>query len=107
MNDARTQRSRGESLSAEVDRITPFSADGNAARLFVTTIESVYPTTPLSYFAVFSTDVGNPEVEGGAASYQNGLYIYYALNVGTQVPSPNTRVIAHAVGGRWVFRFDG
>ena len=33
--------------------------------------------------------------------------VVFALNVGTVIPPVGTRIVANAIGGRWVFRYDG
>lgn len=107
MNDARTQRERHADLSERFDRAQVPPGDCSSAVLLTTTTLTTYPTAAASFFACNPTDAGGTEIEGGAASYVTGVQIVFALNVGTQVPPAGTRVIAHGVGGRWVFRYDG
>jgi hypothetical protein len=53
-------------------------------------------------------DIDGAETEGGAVSYvQTSSNVFYALNLGSQVPPDGTTLVAHAVGGRWCFRYDG
>jgi hypothetical protein len=106
--NSRTERERQRALSGVVDRLAPFPADGSAAVLVTTTTVSTYPTAAASFYASNPTEIDGSEVEGGAASYTaDTTKVVYVLNVGTQVPPIGTRVVAHAVGGRWVFRYDG
>jgi hypothetical protein len=106
--DSRIERERQKALSGVVDRVAPFSANGSAALLVTTTTVSSYPTSAASFFASNPTEIDGSEVEGGAASYTaDATQVVYVLNVGTQIPPIGTRVVAHAVGGRWVFRYDG
>jgi hypothetical protein len=108
MNDLRTQRERHAALDDSVDNAEDNAADCAAAMVCTTTMVAAYPAAAASFFAVNPTDVGSPEIEGGPATYTaNTTQVSYVLNVGTQVPPVGTRVVAHAVGGRWVFRFDG
>ena len=108
MADSRIERERQKALSGVVDRVTPFSADGSASLLVTTTTVSTYPTSAASFFASNPTEIDGSEVEGGAASYTaDATQVVYVLNVGTLIPPVGTRVVAHAVGGRWVFRYDG
>lgn len=108
MADSRIERERQKALSAVVDRAAPFAADGSTALLVTTTTVTSYPATAAAFYASNPTEVDGSEVEGGAASYTvDATQVIYALNVGTQVPPVGTRVIAQAVGGRWVFRYDG
>jgi hypothetical protein len=106
--DSRIERERQKALSGVVDRVAPFSANGSAALLVTTTTVSTYPTSAASFFASNPTEIDGSEVEGGAASYTpDATQVLYVLNVGTQIPPVGTRLVAHAVGGRWVFRYDG
>jgi hypothetical protein len=106
--DSRIERERQKALSGVVNRVAPFSADGSAAVLVTTTTVSTYPSTAGSFYASNPTEIDGSEVEGGAASYTvDATKVVYILNVGTQIPPAGTRVVAHAVGGRWVFRYDG
>lgn len=107
MNDLRIQRERQAALDVAVDNGAVNPSDCSAAAVLTTTVATTYPATAASFYACHPTDIGGTETEGGAASYVAGTAIVFALNVGTQVPPPGTRVVAHAVGGRWVFRWDG
>ena len=107
MSDLRIQRDRQASLEASIDNEQDQLVDCNAAMLGTTTTVTTYPTSASAFYALFNTVVGGTEVEGGGASYVPGTAVTYALNVGSQVPPSGTRVICHAVGGRWVFRYDG
>jgi hypothetical protein len=104
----RVTRERHSALSAVVDRIAPAGDDCSAARLVTTTTVTTYPTGASSFFAANPTEIDGTEVEGGAATYAvDTTQVVYVLNEGTAVPPNGTRVIAHAVGGRLVFRYDG
>jgi hypothetical protein len=106
--DIRVERERQKALSDVLNRIAPFTADGSSALLVTTTTVTTYPSTASSFYASNPTEIDGSEVEGAAASYTaDTTQVVYALNVGTQVPPAGTRVVAHAVGGRWAFRYDG
>jgi hypothetical protein len=106
--DSRIERDRQKALSGVVDRVAPFAAGGSTALLVTTTTMSVYPTSAASFYATNPTEIDGSEVEGGAASYTaDTTKVVYVLNVGTQVPPVGTSLVAHAVGGRWVCRYDG
>jgi hypothetical protein len=106
--DTRIERERQKALSGVLDRVGPFFSDGSAALLVTTTTVTSYPSTAAVFFASNPTEIDGSEVEGGAASYAaDPMQVVYVLNVGTQVPPVGTRVVAHNVGGRWVFRYDG
>jgi hypothetical protein len=108
VSDPRIERERQKALSGVLDRVVPFVADGSAALLLTTTTVTAYPGAAAAFFAANPIEIDGSEVEGGAATYTaDSTQIVYALNVGTQVPPVGTRVVAHAVGGRWVFRYDG
>jgi hypothetical protein len=106
--DSRIERERQKALSGVLDRVALAVADGSAALLVTTTKLTTYPTTAGAFYASNPTEIDGNEVEGGTASYSaDATQVVYVLNVGTQIPAVGTRVVAHAVGGRWVFRYDG
>ncbi len=79
-----------------------------APLLVTTTTVTTYPTTASAFFASNPTEIDGTETEGNAASYTpDTSQVVYAFNVGTQIPPAGTRVVVQAVGGRWVFRYDG
>ncbi len=108
MPESRIERERQTALAGTLDRVVPFAADGSAAILVTTTTVTTYPVTAASFYASNPTEIDGDDIEGGMASYATDTtQIAYVLNVGTQIPPTGTRVVAHAVGGRWVFRYDG
>jgi hypothetical protein len=108
MADPRVERERIAALVAAVDQLGPSGDGGSAARLVTTVAVSSYPTAAGVYYGCNPTEADGAEVEGGAASYTaDTTQVMYVLNQGTAVPPVGTRVIASAVGGRWVFRYDG
>jgi len=108
MPDTRIERERQKSLSGVLDRVVPFRTDGSTSLLVTTTTVTTYPTTAGSFYASNPTEIDGSEIEGGAVTYTaDSTQIVFILNVGTQIPPAGTRLVAHAVGGRWVFRYDG
>jgi hypothetical protein len=108
VSDTRIERERQRTLASSVDRTSPFIADGSAALLVTTTTVSTYPTAAAAYYATNPTEIDGNEIEGGTVSYSaDPTQVVYVLNLGTQVPPVGTRAIAHALGGRWVIRYDG
>jgi hypothetical protein len=106
--NTRIERARHADLERVVDQASPPDDGGAAARLVTTTTVGVYPTTAGSFFAGNPTEIDGTETEGGSATYTtDGAQIMYGLNVGTAIPSNGTRLVWHAVGGRWTFRYDG
>jgi hypothetical protein len=104
----RIERLRHQDLNDLVDRAATTGALGSLAQLLTTTTITSYPTTAGAFYAGNPTYVNGAAVEGGAASYApDASQVIYAYNVGTKVPPEGTTVVAHAVGGRWVFRYDG
>jgi hypothetical protein len=104
----RIERARHADLERVVDQVPQSSDAGSAARLVTTTIVTTYPTTAGAFYASNPTEIDGTETEGGAATYvADTTQVIYCLNVGTQIPPNPTRVVAHAVGGRWTFRYDG
>jgi hypothetical protein len=104
----RIERIRHQDLSDLVARSEPIGAEGSLAQLITTTTVMSYPNVAGAFYAGNPTYVNGTEVEGGIASYApDATQVIYAYNVGTKVPPENTLIVAHAVGGRWVFRYDG
>jgi hypothetical protein len=107
VNDARTQRERHAELVDAIDRATTPQGDCSPAQLLTLVAVTAYPTVAGVFYGGNPTDVGSPEVEGGAATYATGPSTVYAINLGTAIPPVGTRVVAHLVGGRMCFRWDG
>jgi hypothetical protein len=106
--DDRVERERRDDLEDQVERIVPRESECPAALLLTTTTITTYPTSTSAFYAGNPTQVSGTETEGGAASYTvDTANIVLALNLGTQVPTVGTRVIATSAGGRWTFRYDG
>jgi hypothetical protein len=109
MNETRILRER---LGATSDRLDTAQGapplHGSAAVLGITTTVTSYPTTAAAFYAMLPQEVDGSETEGSAASYTaSSSTPFYGYNAGTQVPPAGTPVVCHAVGGRWVFRYDG
>jgi hypothetical protein len=104
----RVQRARHADLESVVDRVVDSGGGGAAARLLTTTTVTAYPSVAGSFFACNPTELDGAETEGGAATFTvDATQVIYALNQGTQVPPNGTCIVAHAVGGKWNFRYDG
>jgi hypothetical protein len=104
----RNERLRHQDLSDFAERFTPSGAEGSLAQLITTVEVTKYPTKAAAFFAGNVTYVNGAEAEGGAASYSaDTSQVICAYNVGTKVPPVGTVLVAHAVAGRWVFRYDG
>jgi hypothetical protein len=105
---SRVERERQNELAGVVDRRQTALPVGGAVVLATTTAVTAYPTTAGVFYGATPTEIDGAESEGSAATYTVDTYrLIYILNQGTQVPPIGTRVLAHAVGGRWVFRYDG
>jgi hypothetical protein len=108
MNDTRILRQRQAATRYAASRLAPFAEEGAAAVLVQTTTVSAYPTAANAFYACVPVSVDGKETEGATATFTaDPTRRLYALNVGSQVPPPGTKIIAHACGGRWSFRFDG
>jgi hypothetical protein len=107
MNDLPVIRDRQQAAPEILDRATGRAPEGTAAVLAQTTTVSTYPTTASAFFACLPTDIDGSEAEGASATYvQESSMVFYAWNAGTQIPPAGTAIVCHAVGGRWVFRYD-
>ena len=108
MSETRILRDRQASARSAAARLVPFPEDGTVAILAQTRVVASYPTVPAACYACSPLQVDGPEIEGATATFtEDGTRTLYAFNLGTQVPPPGTRLIAHACGGRWTFRYDG
>ncbi len=104
----RIERLRHQDLENLVNRLDVSGGEGSLAQLLTTVEIMAYPTTAGAFYAGNPTYVNGAETEGGVASYSpDPSQVMYAYNLGTKVPPEGTQVVAHAVGGRWVFRYDG
>lgn len=100
-------RDRHQAEQRGLDRKTGRAPEGAAALLAQTSTVSTYPTTASAFFACLPTDIDGSEAEGASATYvQESSTVFYAWNAGTQIPPVGTAIVCHAVGGRWVFRYD-
>jgi hypothetical protein len=96
VSETRILRERVASSAATLDRIGSDGMFGSAAIVGVTTTVTTYPTA------------AGTEGEGDDGSpTPDTKTTLYALNTGSQIPPAGTPIVCHAVGGRWVFRYDG
>jgi hypothetical protein len=108
MSETRILRERQSNARAAALRLVPFAEDGAVAILAQTRVAVSYPSVPAAFYACSPLQVDGPETEGAAVTYfGDSSRTILAFNLGTQVPPAGTRLIAHACGGRWVFRYDG
>lgn len=107
MNDLRVIRDRQQAADGGLDREIGRAPEGSAALLAQTSTVSAYPTTASAFFACLPMDIDGSETEGASATYvKESSSVFYAWNAGTQIPPIGTTIVCHAVGGRWVFRYD-
>ena len=108
MDELRILRERQQAGQEALDSARGDSPpNGSAAILAMTTTVSTYPTTAGSFFAILVQSINGSEAEGSSASYVSASSTpSYAWNAGTAIPPSGTPVVCHAVGGRWVFRYD-
>jgi hypothetical protein len=105
--EARILRDRLAAALETLDRSSEVASGGSAAVLAQTTTVTLYPTTANAFYAVVAVGVDAIETEGAGATYATeSPSVFFAWNAGSQVPPSGTTVICHAVGGRWVFRYD-
>ena len=79
---------------------------GSATILAKTVTVSSYPTAAASFFGCQPVSVLGAEAEGGPGSLTVITQTFYALNLGSTVPSSGTYVLCTFTGNRWVFRYD-
>lgn len=77
--------------------------------LVQTFTKTTYPTTAATEYACHPiSQITGDEAEGASVGFTaDSSTTIYALNLGSTVPPSGTKVIAHAVAGRWCFRWDG
>jgi hypothetical protein len=108
VSETRILRERVASSAATLDRIGSDGMFGSAAIVGVTTTVTTYPTAAGAFYAVNPATITGTEGEGDAGSpTPDTKTTLYALNTGSQIPPAGTPIVCHAVGGRWVFRYDG
>ncbi|MGP0063517.1 MAG: hypothetical protein ACLQGP_07965 [Isosphaeraceae bacterium] len=101
-------RDRQQAMQGSLNREVGRAPEGSAAVLAQTSTVSTYPASASAFFACLPIDIDGSETEGASATYvQESSTVFYAWNAGTQVPPVGTAIVCHAVGGRWVFRYDG
>jgi hypothetical protein len=105
-DDARRLYLRDSAMADIVVRQDSDPPVGAPSLLVRTTLLSVYPTAPGSYFACQPLTLLGAEVEGGQAAIFPGYSTFFALNLGSSVPPPGTQILTTFVGNRWVFRYD-
>jgi hypothetical protein len=89
-------------------RLSPSGEDGGLAVLAQTVTVTRYPSSAGAFYACVPLQVDGAEVEGAAASFAaDPARILYACNLGSQIPPEGTKIVLHACGGRWTFRYDG
>jgi hypothetical protein len=108
MLESRILRERMAAIEHLLDAQPEQPPHGAPALFGTTTTVAAYPAVASAFYAVVPSDIDGTEAEGVSATYvgQSGALVY-AWNAGTAIPPSGTPLVAHAVGGRWVFRYDG
>ncbi len=97
-----------QDLGEQLDLGPEEGSEGTISQLVQTITEDTYPTSAGSFFACQPLLVDGSETEGAAAAFTpDPARTVYAYNLGTQIPAVSTRLIITAVGGRWVFVYNG
>lgn len=82
-------------------------AGKGASMLCVTTSLGNYPVSSPAAFAVQPEEADCDDSEGASATYTDDTdSVFFAINLSSSVPPQGTRFVVHAVGGKWVFRWD-
>lgn len=106
-DSSRTNASKITELLAFHERTRVSPADDGIAVIAVTATLSSYPSSPSAAYYCLTQQIDADDTEGATASYTADGGELFAINVGSVVPPAGTRIIPHAVGGRWLFRYDG
>ena len=108
MNELRVMRERQQAASAALDRSAGQDPYASAAMCVITTTVETYPVVAARFYACNPELLTGAETEGAAATFTADTNtIVYAVNLGTAIPPNGTKLVIHAVGGRWTFRYDG
>ena len=109
MNDLRILRDRQAAAENALDRQAAAGDQfGSAAMCAITTTVTTYPTSATAFYACNPELLSGAETEGAAATFTTDTAtVVYALNLGTAIPAPSTKIVIHSAGGRWTFRYDG
>ncbi len=103
----RILRARIDALNSRIDVADTMIGEDDSA-LVQTVVETTYPTIAGAFYACIPVGLDGEEREGGLGSFiPDPTRVVYALNLGTQIPPPTTRLVITSVSGRWVFRYDG
>ena len=108
MNDLRILRDRQTAAENALDRAVSAAPFGSAAMCAVTTTVTTYPTSAGAFYACNPELLYGAETEGGAPTFTaDTATVLYAFNLGSAIPPNGTKIVIHAAGGRWAFRYDG
>jgi hypothetical protein len=108
MNDLRILRDRQTTASDLLDRTGGQDPFGSAAMCVITTTVSSYPASAAEFYACNPELLTGSEAEGATPTFTaDTATVVYALNLGTAIPPNGTKLVIHATGGRWCFRYDG
>ena len=108
MSSTRILREREAEARSTLDRMGTRTEEGVLSVLVVTITVATYPNTPSAFFACRPLSIDGAEREGATATLTvDAARVFYAYNVGTQIPPAGTRLIVTGCNGRWVFRYDG
>ena len=104
----RVMRERMRDAEDALDAVSDHGSQfGSAAILGITTTVTTYPTTPNVFYAVNPQYLTGNDVESATPTFVTDTStVIYALNIGSTIPPNGTEIVASAVGGRWVFRYD-
>lgn len=106
MDEARTLRERQAELGRATDD-ADIPPQGACPLVVKTKTVGTYPTSAKSYYVVTTQTPGGTEVEGGTLSLSAVTGDFFAGNIGNAIPPSGTEVIAHPIGGRWIFAYYG
>jgi hypothetical protein len=109
MNDLRILRERQQAASVALDRASSSSEpDASAAMIAKTVGIDSYPSAAAVNFGCHPLVAYGAESEGTTPTFTTDTgTVLYAMNIGSTNPPEGTIVVLHAVGGRWIFRYDG
>jgi hypothetical protein len=101
-------RERQTVANNALDRSAAADPHGSAAQCVITTTFASYPVAAGNFYACNPEILTGSEAEGAVPTFTaDTATVVYAFNLGSAIPPSGTKLVIHAVGGRWCFRYDG
>ena len=104
--EARALRRRHDALRDDLDRVDGPNEPFGPTILVQTQTVATYPTVAQRAYAVKRVIESGAETEGAAVVLTTTGGVFYALGVGTAIPTAGSLLLATLASGRYVFQVD-